>query len=532
MRLPMEPAGRSRETASARRRAHLFTAGSMRRTRRDLRANEPARTRWRSAAVALGVVVALSAAMSAQGVQGSDGVGPATVSVSLAPGAPGNPVPRNFLGLSFELSSAAQIGQYANGGDFAHLLRSLGPGILRLGGASADTRVAWSDARTPIPSWASSVLVAGDLRRLRRLSAETGWKVLLTLGLAHYDPRAAAREATAARRILGSHLAGIEVGNEPDSYGRHEFRAQPWTAGMYESEVSVYRRAIARLGPGIPLAGPGVSGSRAFRSWGAAEARRQHPLLLTGHHYPLRCDSVPPPTIEQLLSERTRALEALSLSRYLAVAHARRTRFRMDEANTVSCGGRPGISDTFASALWAVGYITQAMAAGAAGINLQGAPANCLGYSPVCATTAAGLAAGQLQARPEWYALLMTSALIGDRPLRTRVIAPEKPNVAVSAWRAPGGALQFVIVEDDPAGAAGAALRLHVGRGARSASVLELSAPAPNSRSGVLLGGAAVRPDGAWQQPRRVRRVAVHHGVAALSVPAARAVLVTVAPRG
>ena len=87
----------------------------------------------------------------------------------------------------------------------------------------------------------------------------------------------------------------------------------------------------------------------------------------------------------------------------------------------------------------------------------------------------------------------MTSALIGDRPLRTRVIAPEKPNVAVSAWRAPGGALQFVIVEDDPAGAAGAALRLHVGRGARSASVLELSAPAPNSRSGVLLGGAAVR---------------------------------------
>jgi len=492
----------------------------------------PARTRWRTAAVALGVVVALSVAMSAQGVQGSDGAGPATASVALVPAAPGNPVPRDFLGLSFEMSSAAQIGQYADGGDFARLLRSLGPGLLRLGGASADTRVAWSDAHTPKPPWASSVLVAADLRRLRRLSAETGWKVLLTLGLAHYDQRAAAREATAARRILGSQLAGIEVGNEPDSYGRHELRAQPWTATQYEGEVSAYRHAIARHAPGIPLAGPGVSGSRAFRAWGAAEARRQHPALLTGHHYPLRCDSVPGPTIEALLSERTRSLEALSLARYLAVARARSTRFRMDEANTVSCGGRPGISDTFASALWAVSYITQAMAAGAAGINLQGAPANCLGYSPLCAQTASALAAGQLQARPEWYALLLTRELIGDRALRTRVVAPERPNVAVSAWRTPAGALQFVVVENDPAGAGGIALRLHVGRGRGTASVLELSAPAPNSRSGVLLGGTAVEADGSWRAPRQLRQVAVSHGVVALSVPAARAVLVTVPRRG
>ncbi len=216
------------------------------------------------------------------------------------------------------------------------------------------------------------MLVEGDLRRLRRLAAESGWRVLLTVGLAHYDAAAAAREASAARRIFGGLLAGIEVGNEPDSYGRHALRTLPWTAASYETEVSSYRQAMARHGARLALAGPGVSGSLAFRSWGTAEARRQRPALLTGHHYPLRCDSVPPPTIEALLSERTRALEAVSLSRYLAVAHARQTGFRMDETNTVSCGGRPGISDTFASALWAAGYITQAMSAGVVGINLQG----------------------------------------------------------------------------------------------------------------------------------------------------------------
>ncbi len=505
---------------------------SMKRFRRIPRepASEPVRTRIRTAAVTLGLVVALSAAISAQGVQGSDGHAPARVSISLAPGAPGAPVPGAFLGLSFELSSAAQIASYADSGNFARMLRSLGPGILRLGGASADTRVAWSDARTPRPAWASSVLVAADLRRLRRLAAESGWRVLLTLGLAHYDAVAAAREASAARRILGGLLAGIEVGNEPDSYGRHALRTLPWTASTYETEVSAYRHAIARQGASVALAGPGVSGSRAFLNWGAAEARRQRPALLTGHHYPLRCDSVPPPTIESLLSERTRALEGASLSRYLAVARARHTRFRMDETNTVSCGGRPGISDTFASALWAVGYITQAMAAGAVGINLQGAPANCAGYSPVCATSPANLAGGALQAQPEWYALLLTSSLIGDRPLHTRIVAPEKPNLAVSALRASEGALKFVITEDDPAGSAGVALRLHVGRGLRSASVLELSAPAPNSRSGVRLGGRAVAPNGSWSPPQHLRRLAVHGGMVALTLPAARAVLVTVSP--
>jgi hypothetical protein len=499
----------------------------MKRPRRDPPgANEP-RTRLGRAALALGLVIALSTAISAQGVQGSDNRSPARVSIWIAPGSAAAPVPKAFLGLSFEVSSAAQIASYADNGNFARMLRSLGPGILRLGGASADTRVAWSDALIPRPAWASSVLVAADLHRLRRLAAETGWRVLLTLGLAHYDPLAAAREATAARRILGGLLAGIEIGNEPDSYGRHALRTLPWTASHYETEVSVYRHAISRRASVIPLAGPGVSGSRAFQSWGSAEARRQRPALLTGHHYPLRCDSVPAPTIEALLSERIRALEGASLSRYLAVAHARRTRFRMDETNTVSCGGRPGISDTFASALWAVGYITQAMAAGAVGINLQGAPANCSGYSPVCAPTPARLASGALQPQPEWYALLLTSMLIGDRPLHTRVVAPEKPNLAVRALQAPGGSLKFVIVEDDPAGAAGAALRLHVGPRLHSASILELSAPAPNSVSGVLLGGRPVAADGSWQPPPRLRRIAVRGGVLSLSLPAARAVLVT-----
>jgi hypothetical protein len=446
--------------------------------------------------------------------------------------APRTRIPSEYLGLSFELSSAAQIAEFGSHGNFVALLRSLGPGVLRLGGASADTRVAWTDRLTPRPAWASSVLDPADLKQLRVLAQRSGWRVLLTIGLAHYEPRAATREAAAAKLALGPWLAGIEVGNEPDSYGHHALRALPWTPAQYETQVSAYRQAIAARTSGIPVAGPGVSGSRAFQRWGPAEVRRQHPMLLTGHHYPLRCDAVPAPTIEDLLSERTREKESESLLRFLAVSRASSTPFRMDETNTVSCGGVAGISDTFASALWAVSYIAKTMAAGATGINLQGNPANCSGYSPVCATSPGRLQAGQLRAQPEWYALLFTKALVGDRPLPSRVSWQARRNLSVSALRTPAGGLQFVIVEDEPVGAGTATLRLHVGRGMATASQLELRAPSLAARSGVTLGGRAVSSDGSFAQTATNRALAVSDGAVSVSVPAGSATLVTVTPGG
>jgi hypothetical protein len=68
---------------------------------------------------------------------------------------------------------------------------------------AADAQVAWTDAVTPKPAWATSALQFSDLRGLLRLARESGWHILLTIGLAHYDPRAAAREAAADTAPLG-----------------------------------------------------------------------------------------------------------------------------------------------------------------------------------------------------------------------------------------------------------------------------------------------------------------------------------------
>jgi hypothetical protein len=487
-------------------------------------------------ALVLSVVIVVLAFSSGAGARGIERRStpkhlPTPIAVSVDRSDPGAPVPPEFLGLSFELASLRRIAGYANSGDLVTLLRSLGPGVLRFGGVSADTQVAWTDAATPRPAWAASVLEAGELGELGSLAAESGWHVVLTIGLAHYEPEAAAREAAAAKAALGGWLSGIELGNEPNSFGNHGLRSEPWTFVQYDPEVTAYRSAIEAAAPGIPLDGPDVSGSSAFEEWGVGEVVNQRPAELTGHHYPLGCEQIPAPSIGRLLSPLIRRKEGGSLSRYMSIARASDLPFRLDETNTVSCGGTLGISNTFASALWAVGYLTQAMTMGVTGINLQGNPANCNGYTPLCAPTPETLAAGALVTQPEWYALLLEKALIGDRPLGTIVKSPPSANVRVKTLLATDGSLQFVIVDDDPPGGREVAVSFRVGNGYGRASVLSLTAPSLTALAGVQLGGRAVAPDGSWS-PARLPLLANRHGVVTVDLKPSSAALLTTSPAG
>jgi hypothetical protein len=451
------------------------------------------------------------------------------LSVSVEGAEAGAAVPKNFLGLSFEVAALPRLAGYAGGGDLVTLLRSLGGGVLRFGGVTADEDIAWSEPRDPEPSWASGVVDASDLGALAKLAGESGWRVLLTLGLGHFEPQAAAREAAAAQSLLGSSLEALELGNEPNSYAAHDLRARPWTFTQYDEQVALYRGAIDALAPGIPIAGPDTSGSSAYETWGLGEAIYQRPVLLTGHHYPLGCNQQPPPTIARLLSPEIRQAEETSLRRYMIVASDSELPFRMDETNTVSCGGVPGVSNTFASALWALSFIAKTMSMGVAGINFQGNPLNCVGYTPLCAPTAEAAAAGALEAEPEWYALLLARALVGDRPLQASVVSPDNTNAVVNAFELPDGALRFVIIDDDPPGDLDARVALRVGAGFHGGSVLSLTAPSPEATSGVRLGGQAVAPSGAWTAPAKLPSVPNRHGVITVDVAPSSAALVSVA---
>ena len=454
-----------------------------------------------------------------------------SVTVSLDIAHPGPPVPQDFLGLSFEMSSLPQIARYGGRGDFVTMLRSLGTGVLRFGGVSADTRIAWTDAQTPRPAWASGVVDADDFRQLAGLAAQSGWQIVLTLGIAHFEPRAAAREAAAAQAALGPSLVAFELGNEPNSYALHGMREEPWGLDQYNAQVAEYRAGIEAAAPGVPLWGPDVSGSHAFETWGPGEVVDQRPTTLTGHHYPLGCaQRKPVPSVTSLLSSPIWRREVASVRRYVALSQSAGLPFRMDETNSVSCGGVAGISNTFASALWAAGYLPKLMGSGSVGVNMHGNVANCKGYSPVCAPGPHELSSGELRAQPEWYGLLMARQLLGTQPLPTAVkVRRTDANVHVVGFAAPDRSLRVVAVDDDPPGRPALVVRLKVGSAFAAASTLALTGRSPRALSGVELGQSEVDPDGTWA-PRRYGRATASGGVIAVELPAASAVLVNVAP--
>src|SRR5947209_164505 len=102
-----------------------------------------------------------------------------TLTATIDASAPGRPIPASFLGLSFEAKALPQLAHYGDEGNMVQLMRSLGPGVIRFGGVTVDTQVAWSPNGDSKPSWATTVVTRNDLAGIARLAAESHWGVLL-----------------------------------------------------------------------------------------------------------------------------------------------------------------------------------------------------------------------------------------------------------------------------------------------------------------------------------------------------------------
>jgi hypothetical protein len=450
--------------------------------------------------------------------------------VTVAPPAGGNgggarAVGGEFLGLSFEAAELAEVAHDGSRGDLVALLRSLGPGVMRFGGTTADTQVAWRRGRAPLPPWATSSVTPQDLHALGQLARATGWRVMLTVNLGHFDPAAAADEARSARRALGGALRAIEIGNEPESFPGHRLRARTWNIAAYLAQVDAYRRAIAAAAPGLSLAGPDAVNPRSGRRWLIAEAALR-PALLTVHQYPLgRCGKIVP-TVADLLDPALGRPESSALRRLRTLARRTGIPVRVDEANNVACGGQPGVSDTFASALWALDYLVRAMGAGIEGVNLHGDFARPAGYAPLAPATPIDRAAGRLQAEPEWYALLAASQLRGDR-VASVTHAPAGLPGSLTVLERPDGGEDIVVVDLASPDTRPQTVRVSLPPGFRSGTVLHLTAPSPMARSGVTLGGRAVSPSGQWRPKVPLPAVPVQGTSASVNVAPSSAVVIS-----
>ncbi|CAK5268206.1 unnamed protein product [Mycena citricolor] len=179
--------------------------------------------------------------------------------------------------------------------------------------------------------------------------------------------------AEVAERILGDRLLGLQVGNEPDLYPAHNRRSPTYGPVDYVRDFGLIDAAL-RADPGVPhvnkkLVGPSISGTwRLEDVFNASFLTDYAPSLaaLSVESYPdNNCAKVlktggpvvDPQTVFSNYLNHTSSQEIMR--KYLnstLLAQSLDLPFHMLETNTASCGGFPGVSDSFGSALWALDY--------------------------------------------------------------------------------------------------------------------------------------------------------------------------------
>jgi hypothetical protein len=250
--------------------------------------------------------------------------------------------------------------------------------------------------------------------------------------------------------------------------------------------------------------------------------------LVTYHQYALRaCVNDPSASsfasIPNLLLDSSSSGLAHRVAPYVAVAHARGLPFRLDELNSASCRGRAGVSNTFASALWAVDTLFSLASIGVDGVNIHSLPGSAYEF----ATFSQFPGGWQAFVHPEYYGMMMFAQAFPPGARLLSVTAPSGP-VKVWATQAPDGTIRVVLINKDPTAGHSVLLQLP---GAEAAASLEwLQAPSVSSTSGVTLGGQTFgvqTTTGAFPGPESVTAVTSPLGFYSIDLPPASAVMLT-----
>jgi hypothetical protein len=210
--------------------------------------------------------------------------------------------------------------------------------------------------------------------------------------------------------------------------------------------------------------------------------------LLTAHHY-ITGQANPAATIEFMLAEEKKYQPALS--RFQEISQAARIPWRMCETASFSGGGKAGVSDTFASALWALDYLFVLASYGASGANMQ-TGVNHLGVVSKYTSIHDDLA-GHYTPAPEYYGLLAFAQAGKGEQLGVTL---NTGGVNLTAYATHfGSTIALTIINKDMRRDASVSI---AGISAAQARVMRLTAPSLTAASGITLGGAAVDGSGKW----------------------------------
>ncbi len=416
---------------------------------------------------------------------------PATIVIDTAK--PGLTIPTDFLGISYEKNALVEPHFKPGNTALINLHRNLGAGTLRLGGNKVELTRWQADASASLDKTTGlAVIGRTTLDDLYGFLKATDWKCLHGINLAGNQPESAADEAAYALKIGASSVLAFEVGNEPNLYTNHDLRKKGYDCPTYLPEAIAAIKVIRARNPGILLAGPATA--RRTDHWfeDAVGGLKGQLTIGTSHLYALSGGSTNPtsanfPSIANLLLPGTMAKDVTMVDEHLAAAKAAGMRYRLAECNSVSNGGRAGVSDTFVSALWATDFLFSVAEHGADGINFHCnlKPGS---YSPLSWSKAEG----SYVVHPLYYAMLAFKEAGRGRVLPTTVRCAA--NVSAHATLGADGKVRALLTNKDLA----QAVVVHLATGRTKGSVMRLLAPSADAKNGITFAGSATGTDGKW----------------------------------
>ncbi|MFZ0662336.1 MAG: hypothetical protein WAM66_06550 [Acidobacteriaceae bacterium] len=460
------------------------------------------------------------------------GLGQASNATSLRltidPHTTGHTIGPDFTGLSYE---SAQLGDPTffspDNAELVDLVRRLGKrGVLRIGGNTSEYSY-WTPKPTAadIASSAAPVnpstgkkpdsvrkITPEAVRNLHGFIDATGWKLIYGLNMGTGKPEAAAAEAAYVMNLLGPKLVAFQLCNEPDLFYRNGIRKAGYNFADFAKEWQHFYKVIRARVPNAPFSGPDTAYNDEWLAPFAKEFKSEIKFL-SQHYYAEGPPTDPSMTIERLLRPNPRLV-----AEFEGMKQTHRETglpFRMTETNSCYQGGKQGVSNTFASALWGAELMYQLAAAGGIGINFHGGGFGW--YTPIAGTRQKGY-----EARPIYYGMLLFAEAGAGQLVKSSLsqLQPEDV-VAVYSLKTDSGLKTVVLNKGATAG-----LRLVVdpGQKAERATALMLSGPNLEATSGVELGGAPVDAHGNWRGAKRTT-IPGPHGLFTVDLPAASGAL-------
>ena len=243
-----------------------------------------------------------------------------------------------------------------------------------------------------------------------------------------------------------------------DLFAEKGKRPPNWGYGGYKAQYDVFSRALTASAV-FPAGRPIVQGAtwcspRWKANWSDYVSTYASSLAtLSLHTYAESVCNGDVATVEGLLADKAAAGHAADMAPYAQVAAAHGVKLRIGEGNSVSCGGKKGVSDVWASALWVVDVLFNMAAVGVRGWHFHGGPDGA--YATISYPNVSSDA--DIEVRPMYYGLLAFVTATANASVVMRVDTVRNDNPFVKAWAVTdaSGATRVVVIHKDPSPTAG-----------------------------------------------------------------------------